>query len=268
VIELNHVRRGEGEPLLLVHSLGGTLRQWLPVMDRLAAEREVVAVDMPGFGSSPSLPADVEPSPVNLAAAVMDFYATLGLGPPAVSGISLGGWVAIESARSHGASAAVALCPAGFWREPFDPGRPTAYQAARAMRPLLPLLRIPALRRAALRSNVHDPSRVSAADAIELVRGYGGAAAYVEANRLMCGNTVADLSGVAAPITVAWAEFDRIVRNRPLKEGILPPSVRQVTLPGCGHVPTWDDPELVGHVVLEGTSERARARSAPRVTGV
>ena len=257
MIELNHVRRGEGEPLLLIHSLGGTLGQWMPVMDRLAAEREVVAVEMPGFGSSPALPAGVEPSPVNLAVAVMDFYATLGLGPPAASGISLGAWVAIECARSHGASAAVALCAAGFWREPFQAGRPTAYRAAQAMRPLLPLLRIPALRRAVLRSNVHDPSRVSAAEAIELVRGYAGAAAYVEANRLMCANTVADLSGVAAPITLAWAEFDRIVRNRPLKEGILPPSVRQVTLPGCGHVPTWDDPELVSRVILEGAERTA-----------
>ena len=27
--------------------------------------------------------------------------------------------------------------------------------------------------------------------------------------------------------------------------GGLPPAVRQLTLPGCGHVPTWDDPELV-----------------------
>jgi pimeloyl-ACP methyl ester carboxylesterase len=252
VIELNHVRRGEGEPLLLIHSLGGTLGQWMPVMDRLAAEREVVAVEMPGFGASPPLPAETEPSPTNLAAAVMDFYATLGLGPPAVSGISLGAWVAIECARSHWATAAVALCSAGFWREPFQAGRPTAYLAARAMRPLVPLLRIPALRRAALRSNVHDPSRVSAAEAIELIRGYGGAAAYVEANKLMCANTVADLSGVAAPITLAWAEFDQIVRNRPLKEGILPPAVHQVTLPGCGHIPTWDDPELVSRVILEG----------------
>jgi pimeloyl-ACP methyl ester carboxylesterase len=263
LIELNHVRRGEGEPLLLVHSLGGALGQWMPVMDRLAAAREVVAVDMPGFGRSPSLPADTEPSPANLATAVIDFYATLG--PPAVSGISLGAWVALECARSHGATGAVALCPAGFWREPFEAGRPTAYMAAKALRPLLPLLRFAPLKRRVLASNVHDPSRVSTAEAIELLRGYGGSGAYVEANRLMCASTVADLSGVTAPITIAWAEFDRIVRNRPLKEGILPPAVRQLRLPGCGHVPTWDDPALVSRVILEGTS-REESRPAPEAT--
>ena len=51
---LNHVRRGHGDPLILLHSLGGSLVQWSPVMDRLAAEREVIAVDMPGFGEYPS----------------------------------------------------------------------------------------------------------------------------------------------------------------------------------------------------------------------
>ena len=35
---LNHVRQGHGEPLLLLHSLGGSLVQWSPVMDRLARE--------------------------------------------------------------------------------------------------------------------------------------------------------------------------------------------------------------------------------------
>lgn len=255
MIELNHLRRGEGEPLLLVHSLGGTLGQWAPVTDLLAAEREVVAVEMPGFGSSPSLPAGVEPSPPNLAAAVMEFYETLGLGPPAVSGISLGAWVAIECARSRGATAAVALCAAGFWRDPFKAGRPTAYLAARALRPALPLLRFGAVKRRVLAGNIHDPGRLTSAEATELVRGYADAAAYVEANRLMCGSKVADLTAVEAPLTLAWAEFDRIVRNRPLKDGILPPAVRQVTLPGCGHVPTWDDPELVARVILDGTRQ-------------
>ena len=39
-------------------------------MDLLAAEHEVVAVDMPGFGESPELPSGVEPRAANLATAV------------------------------------------------------------------------------------------------------------------------------------------------------------------------------------------------------
>ena len=61
----------------------------------------------------------------------------------------------------------------------------------------------------------------------------------------MRADVVGDLSDLQVPLTIAWAEFDRLVRNRPLPDGVLPQGVRQLVLPGCGHVPTWDDPELV-----------------------
>jgi pimeloyl-ACP methyl ester carboxylesterase len=259
--DLHFVRReGPGDPLLLLHSLGGTLGQWNPVLDRLAAQRDVIAVDMPGFGGSPGLPAGVEPSARNLAAAVLEFAGTLGLGSkPGVTGISLGSWVAIECGRQGGVEAIVALCPAGFWREPLQPRRNDAYNAARVMSPLAPaLLRIPAVRDRVLATNVRNPERVPLADAVALLRGYGGGRGYPESNRLMRANTVGDLSGLDVPLTIAWAEFDRLVRNRPLPDGVLPDSVRQIVLPGCGHVPTWDDPELVSRVILDGTTAMRR----------
>jgi len=253
---MNHIRRGDGPPLLLIHSLGGTLAQWSPVLDLLAAEREVIAVDMPGFGDSPPLPAGIEPTAANLAASVLDFYESLALDPPGVAGISLGAWAAIECGRQGGARAIVALSPAGFWREPLDPSRNGAHRAARALGPVTPLLmRVPAIRRSTLAGNVHDPTRLSGAEATALVRGYGRSPAYVEANRLMRGDVVGDLSDLKVPLTIAWAEHDRVVRNRPLKQGILPRRVKQLTLPNCGHVPTWDDPELVARVILEGTAK-------------
>jgi pimeloyl-ACP methyl ester carboxylesterase len=253
---LNFVRRGDGEPLLLLHSLGGTLSQWNPVIDRLAEQREVVAVDMPGFGDSPSLPPDSHSTAHNLAAAVLDFVSTLGLnGKPAVAGISLGSWVSIECGRQGGASSVVALCPAGFWPKPLPPRRNTAYLAARAVRPLAPLLlRSEGFRRRALATNVRNPERVPFDDAVDLVQGYGGAEGYVDANRHMRAGVVGDLADLPVPLTIAWAEFDRLVRNRPLPDGILPAGVRQVVLPGCGHVPTWDDPELVARTILEGAA--------------
>jgi pimeloyl-ACP methyl ester carboxylesterase len=258
-MRLSHVRRGEGEPLLLLHSLGGTLSQWNAVIDLLAAERDVIAVDMPGFGDSPSLPAGTDPTARNLAAAVLAFVDELGLdSAPGVSGISLGAWVAIECGRQRGASSVVCLCPAGFWREPLGPRKNTAYAVARAIRPFVPaLLRSRGLRERALATNVHHPERVPLADAISLVRGYGGAEGYVEANQHMRADTIGDLDGFPVPLTLAWAEFDRLVRNRPLPPGALPDAVRQVTLPGCGHVPTWDDPELVSRTILVGTGVRA-----------
>ncbi|MBM3666715.1 MAG: alpha/beta fold hydrolase [Actinobacteria bacterium] len=250
-MQLSHLRRrGGGEPLLLLHSLGGMNAQWNPVLDRLAAEREVIAVEMPGFGSSPPLPDGVASTPGNLAEAVIAFVDGLGLSSaPGIAGISLGSWVAIECARRRAVRAAVCLCPAGFWTKPLGPRPNHAYRAARLARPLAPLLlRIDGLRERALATNVHHPERVPFDDAVALVRGYGGARGYAESNREMRASTVGDLSDVEVPLTIAWAEFDRLVRSRPL----LPDSVRQLTLPGCGHVPTWDDPELVAEVILKG----------------
>jgi pimeloyl-ACP methyl ester carboxylesterase len=254
---LNHVRRGHGDPLILLHSLGGSLVQWSPVMDRLAAEREVIAVDMPGFGESAELPEGVSPRAANLATAVLDFYDALGIdGKPAVAGISLGAWVAIECARQGAASAAVALCPAGFWkRSPGNANRIVARRRRRRhlARPLLrPMMATARGRRRALGRFIHRPEQLRPGEAEAIARAYVTAPAYEEASALMRAGRIEELKSIKAPITLAWAEHDTLVRNRPLPAKLLPKRVEQVELPGCGHVPTWDDPELVSRVVLAG----------------
>jgi pimeloyl-ACP methyl ester carboxylesterase len=226
-------------------------------MDRLAAEREVIAVDMPGFGESAPLPDGIQPRAANLATAVLDFYDALGIeGEPAVAGISLGGWVAIECARQGGATAAVALCPAGFWKRSPGNVNPVAVRRRRRRRLARPLLR-PMMatargRRRALGRFIHRPERLRAGEAEAIARAYVTAPAYEEASALMRAGRVEELKAIQAPITLAWAEHDALVRNRPLPAKLLPRGVEQVELKGCGHVPTWDDPELVARVILAG----------------
>jgi len=72
---------GAGEPLVLLHGLGESHIGWRPVIDALSQEYDVIAVDLPGFGRSPALPAAVSPTAVNLAAAVnrtLDARVTIG----------------------------------------------------------------------------------------------------------------------------------------------------------------------------------------------
>jgi pimeloyl-ACP methyl ester carboxylesterase len=109
---LNYVRQGHGEPLVLVHGIGGQRQMWLPVLDRLGAERDVVALDLPGFGTSPVL--DGEPTVGTLADAVSAFTAGLGIRRPHVAGNSLGGAIALELARTGRARSATLLSPIGF----------------------------------------------------------------------------------------------------------------------------------------------------------
>jgi pimeloyl-ACP methyl ester carboxylesterase len=261
-LDLNYVRRGASEPLLLLHSLGGSLIQWSPVMDALAAKRDVVAVDMPGFGDSPPLPLGIEPTSANLATAVLGFWRSLGIGEtPDVAGISLGAWTAIECARQGGVRSVVALSPAGFWREPpGEAGHPVtrARPVGRLVRPFLrPLLWTAAGRRRVLGRSFHHAENLSPAEALAVARAYITAPAYPEASALMRAGRVEDMQEIKVPVTLGWAEYDRLVRNRPLPPGVLPSSVHQVALPGCGHVPTWDDPDLVSRVILEGSGPGA-----------
>ena len=260
-VYLNHLRQGQGEPLLLLHSLGGSLVQWSPVMDLLAAEHEVIAVDMPGFGDSPSLPEGIQPRAANLATAVLDFYDALGIDEkPAIAGISLGGWVAIECARQGGVRAAVGLCTAGFWKRSPAASNRTVARARRGGRAvgsmLRPIMSTARGRRRTLGRFIHRPERLSPGEASAIAKAYVTAPAYPEASALMRAGRIEDLKGIKVPITLAWAEHDTLVRTKALPDSVVPKRVQQVELPGCGHVPTWDDPDLVARVVLGGARRK------------
>ena len=114
-VMLNHVRRGSGKPLLLVHGLGAGWRSWEPVMDGLAACREVIAVDLPGFGQTPPLEGKV--SIATLTDSVAGFIQEQGLGAVATAGQSMGGRIVLELARRGLGGDTVALDPGGFWSD-------------------------------------------------------------------------------------------------------------------------------------------------------
>ena len=57
VAGLHHEREGSGPPLVLLAGIGMSGAAFAPVVPRLAVEREVWSVDLPGFGRSEGLPA-------------------------------------------------------------------------------------------------------------------------------------------------------------------------------------------------------------------
>jgi pimeloyl-ACP methyl ester carboxylesterase len=248
---LAHDRRGDGEPLVLLHPLGADRGVWEPVLDQLADERDVIAADLPGFGESPSLPDEVTTTPAALARAVADLLDSLGIERAHASGISLGAWVALELAKIGRARSVTALCPAGFWPRPLGPRPELARRSARLLRPILPALtRTSGGRTALLQGVVARPANVPPAAALRLVRAYIDAPGFDRANREMRGSVFSGFETIDVPVTLAWSEYDRLV-GRPRKPQ--PDWVRQVALDGCGHVPTWDDPPLVAHTILESS---------------
>jgi pimeloyl-ACP methyl ester carboxylesterase len=243
----------ERERLLLLHGLGGSRVVWEPVLDLLEAEREVTVLDMPGFGDAPPLPAGIEPSAVNLAAAIKARCDELGIERPHVAGNSLGAWVALEMGREGWASSVTTISPAGLWKQPLGPRERDPHRLAGRVRPLVSLaLRLRRPREAMLRTFAAHPERIPVEEGRELVLGWIDASGYAGANKAMRTHLF-DPAGYPedVPVTIAWGELDRLVG--PPKPARRPAGARFLTLPGVGHTPTWDDPELIARTLLEGS---------------
>jgi pimeloyl-ACP methyl ester carboxylesterase len=85
-VPLAHDRVGGGEPLLLLHGLGSDRHAWEAVVPRLAARREVFAIDLPGSGESSPLGTATPHTIAAQADAVEAFITELGLETPHVGG--------------------------------------------------------------------------------------------------------------------------------------------------------------------------------------
>ena len=98
---------GSGPPIVLVHGLGGSHVNWLPVGPGLAALGRVVAVDLAGHGRTRSRAADERPGLPAQTASVEDNQVLLGRfldavakGPATLIGNSMGGYLSIATAAA------------------------------------------------------------------------------------------------------------------------------------------------------------------------
>lgn len=244
---------GAGPPLLLVHGLGASLRIWDPQIERLARERDVIAVDMPGFGDSPVLAGGEAPTPWALAAALTRLCGELGVARPHVAGNSLGGWVAIEMAKRDEAASLCLISPAGLWRRPLGPRSVNTRGAAKLLKPFVgPLMRNRRAREALLRTTAARPALIPPEEARELITTWIDAPGYDAANAEMRTHICTDLDRVTVPTTIAWGEHDRLLA--PARPERRPPGSRFLILDGCGHTPNWDEPELIAELLLEASA--------------
>ncbi|MGX9888290.1 alpha/beta fold hydrolase [Streptomyces sp. NPDC002276] len=258
-VTLSYARVGSGEPLLLLHGIGHHRQAWDPVVDILATERDVIAVDLPGFGASPALPEGLAYDLSTTAAVFSAFCEALGLDRPHIAGNSLGGLLALELGREKVVRSVTALSPAGFWSEA---ERRYAFGVLLTMRRIARRMPLPMVERlsrtvagrTALTSTIYArPGRRSpeavVAETLALINAPGFD------DTLRAGTTVRftdDLPGL--PVTVAWGTQDRLLlRRQGVRAKHLIPRARLVRLPGCGHCPMSDDPALVARVILDGS---------------
>ncbi|WP_067816533.1 alpha/beta fold hydrolase [Actinomadura kijaniata] len=264
-------RRGSGAPLVLLHGIGHRWQAWEPVLDLLAAERDVIAVDLPGFGASPPLPAG---TPYTLDTAMANLAATfelLGLDRPHIAGNSLGGLFSLEAADRGLVSSATVLSPAGFFNAAEHRYAKAVLRASRlganVPGPVLDRLARSPRRRAALFGMIYGrPDRLTVdallADARALRDAPGFEATLRASRKVRFAGACADV-----PVTIAWGTKDRLLRaGQAVRAQRRLPHARFVWLEGCGHVPMGDDPELVAKVLLEGSDHPLLSATGEQAT--
>lgn len=262
--QISHLRRGSGAPIVLVHGLGSRWQVFAPIIDLLADQHEVIAIDLPGFGDSPALD-DVRPGPRGYAAWLTRWLADNEIRRPHVVGSSMGGGIAIELGRTGVASGVTAFSPVGFYgpvgRRWTQVLLTSMRGAARTAGPTLDrLVEYPAGRRVLLSSMFGHPVGVDPDAARSDLAGLAGATSFAAA-RDDFGNYLLDPGDDRGslgeiPVTVAWGTRDVVLvhRTQSARARVVLPFARHLDLPGCGHLPFSDDPDTCARIVLEGTS--------------
>jgi pimeloyl-ACP methyl ester carboxylesterase len=255
---------GDGEVMLLVHGLGGSLANWDAVGPRLAKDRRVLAIDLPGFGLSPPQ-ADFRLT--THAGAVIRFIETLE-GPVTLVGNSMGGLVAelVASRRPDLVNRLILVSPATPNRLP-DPAIswPTALRLAVEATPFLGAAILRAITRRltpeqlvelSLKLITHNPGRVppdvvenlidNARDrsllpwaGVALNRSASSIARFYVRPR----DFVAMIRDIAAPTLVVQGDSDHIVSPNAVEWLV---SLRldwsYVVMEDTGHTPQLDAP--------------------------
>lgn len=226
--------------MVLLHGIGSGWQCWEPVLPALAERFDVIALDLPGFGASPPFPDRSRYGVTALADAAEELWTGLGVRDPYVIGHSMGGLVALELSRRGTVRSAATISPAGFWT---------------------PQERVYV--RTVLRAGLLT-TKLFGADPGDGELPPQPAPGYSPMVDTITGYTFWGRPRV--PLTLLWGTRDPLLWPRQARRAKRwCPQARLVWLPGCGHTPMEDAPELLAHELTASLSPaRPPTTSAPR----
>ncbi|MQY23507.1 alpha/beta fold hydrolase [Nocardia macrotermitis] len=259
-----HFRGGRGEPVLLLHGLLLTWQSWGAVIDELSGDHDVFAPTLPGHWGGPAVS-----GPATFAALadfVVDVMDENDWPTAHLVGNSLGGWLALELAARGRARSVVAIAPGGLW----DAEVPATKQLIRKYRAFGPVLGVGAgaaapkmVRSLVIPLLAHRPAAVPHALATACAAAPAHCHIVDDLARdpaLTTGFTA--LAEIDVPVTVLLCEHDRLLPSGFQGRGATAPGIDSRTLPGVGHVPMLEAPDLVTTEIRS-----ALARAVPRKRG-
>ncbi|MEA2449989.1 MAG: hypothetical protein QOG63_1921 [Thermoleophilaceae bacterium] len=260
---LNFVEAGDGETcFLLLHGMGGRWQHWLPTIAFLARRGRVIALDVPGFGSSDPLTGTA--SPEAFADVAAELCRRRGARRVVFLGHSMGGPIAAHFASRHRDVACAIVLVAGAVLQfssllgfrkvlHYARRRPRATAAiyceiATSVLPAPRLLRrliarVPLLRRAVLWPYLWRPQDVSPALATLLVDGAGAPGVLRTARAIGRSSPRAAMTYVTCPVLSIGARHDLIAPVADLEQFDSEfPEVRSVLIEGSGHMVMLERP--------------------------
>jgi pimeloyl-ACP methyl ester carboxylesterase len=245
-------RGGSGEPLVLIHGATSSWKCWRGVIPLLTDRFDVFAPNLSGHAG---LPRPSQPHTISDLADHLEAELDIaGLETAHVAGNSLGGWLAVELARRGRARSVVALSPAGGWH-PDEERVPKKFYSMRRMARAAKVTPPSALangrvRRFALRVACEHGDRLTPRQALAAARSavacdlddFSGLRDGIEPGRYL---------DVTTPTLIAWSEHDRVIPEAHYTERWRKevPSAAWMTLADVGHVPMYDDPNLVAQTI-------------------
>ncbi|WP_443190228.1 acetoin dehydrogenase dihydrolipoyllysine-residue acetyltransferase subunit [Pseudomonas indica] len=236
--------RGEGgTPLVLVHGFGGDLNNWLFNHEALAAERRVIALDLPGHGESTKT---LEQGDLDeLSRTVLALLDHLDIEHAHLAGHSMGGAVSLNAARlaPQRVRSLVLIASAGLGPEINGAYLQGFVEAANrnALKPqLAQLFSDPAL---VTRQMLEDMLKYKRLEGVEAALRQLTAALFAEGRQRIDLRPVVEQG--ERPVLVVWGADDAIIPARHA-EG-LPAQVE--ILPGQAHMVQMEAAERVNGLV-------------------
>jgi pimeloyl-ACP methyl ester carboxylesterase len=247
---------------VLLHGIGLRRAAWAPVVDLIEADREVLSVDLPGFGESPPDESGTELTVADYADRLERFFAEAGVERPHVAGNSLGGGIGLELGRRGAVRSVTAISPIGFWRRPGLAWCRGVLRAEYALGQRTPesmpeSLQVATARLALFPVAFGRPFSVPAEEVIATGEAGQAAPGFVGGLSHGLDYFFSELGSLdEMPVTVAWGRRDLLLPpiTQARRARALLPRARHLSLPGCGHVPFYDDPPRLARVLLEGSS--------------
>jgi pyruvate dehydrogenase E2 component (dihydrolipoamide acetyltransferase) len=242
-----------GTPVVLIHGLAGSIESWEPLLPLLAAERRVLALDLPGHGDSDT-PHDHSYAPDALRAVIEEVLAAHGIARAVWIGNSIGGQIALGAALAgaHAIAAAVLINPTGADPDAFAAllRRPDRIRARAGVAPTASLFD------AALALMFADPGGAASHRLAALHAAHAGSADRAAQARAMMHVAVAahraalhdPIERLRVPLLVVWGDADRLLGDAtPARLAAAGASV--VRISGAGHMPQLEAPAAVHRAI-------------------